>query len=137
MDSLKSTLACHTPDVGETILVTCFGSGHCPGSMMIWIEGEHGNVLFTGDFRLYRGQTKRITHLHRRHRDSHDDTYQYKPIDNLYIDMTFFRPDILHIPTREVSCQALILWIKKLLANQSNSANIYFKTRYLTKSIWQ
>jgi DNA cross-link repair 1C protein len=117
--------------VGETILVTCFGSGHCPGSVMVWIEGEHGNVLFTGDFRLYRGQAKRITHLHRRRTDDDDkdQTYTFKPIDNLYLDMTFFRPDILHIPTREVSCEALILWIKGLVADKSNTANIYFKTR--------
>ena len=99
---------------------------------MVWIEGEHGNVLFTGDFRLYRGQSKRITHLHRRRTtdDGRDDAFTFKPIDNLYIDMTFFRPDILHIPTREVSCDALILWIKGLMADKSNTANIYFKTRY-------
>ncbi|CAF0819563.1 unnamed protein product [Rotaria sordida] len=128
-DSMKNTLSSHTPHVGEAILVTCFGSGHCPGSVMIWIEGEHGNVLFTGDFRLYRGQAKRITHLHRRRTDNDkDETYIFKPIDNLYIDMTFFRPDILHIPTREVSCEALILWIKGLIADKSNEANIYFKT---------
>ncbi|UJR15922.1 hypothetical protein I4U23_002843 [Adineta vaga] len=128
-DSMKSTLSSHAPNVGEPILVTCFGSGHCPGSMMVWIEGEHGNVLFTGDFRLYRGQTKRITHLHRRRTDDgKDETHIFKPIENLYIDMTFFRPDILHIPTREVSCEALILWIKSLVADKSNTANIYFKT---------
>jgi len=100
---------------------------------MVWIEGEHGNVLFTGDFRLYRGQAKRITHLHRRRTndDAKDDNYIFKPIENLYIDMTFFRPDILHIPTREVSCEALILWIKGLFADTSNTANVYFKTRYL------
>jgi hypothetical protein len=99
---------------------------------MVWIEGEHGNVLFTGDFRLYRGQAKRITHLHRRRTDDDDkdEKYIFKPIENLYIDMTFFRPDILHIPTREVSCEALILWIKGLVADKSNTANIYFKTRY-------
>ncbi len=128
IESLKTTLSSHTPNVGETIVVTCFGSGHCPGSVMIWIEGKHGNVLFTGDFRLYHGQAKRLKHLHRRGIDD-DHDYRFKPIDNLYIDMTFFRPDILHIPTREVSCEALILWIKGLVADKSNTANIYFKTR--------
>lgn len=99
---------------------------------MIWIEGEHGNVLFTGDFRLYRGQSRRITHLQHRHQTTskqNDNEFIFKPITNLYIDMTFFRPDILHIPTREVSCDALILWIKGLIADKSNTANIYFKTR--------
>lgn len=127
MESLKNTLSSHTPHVGETIVVTCFGSGHCPGSIMIWIEGEHGNVLFTGDFRLYRGQAKHLTHLHRRRTDD-DDNYLFKPIDNLYIDMTFFRPEILHIPRREVSCEALILWIKSLLSEKS-SVNFHFKQR--------
>ena len=98
---------------------------------MVWIEGAHGNVLFTGDFRLYRGQAKRITHLHRRGENTDEQNYLFKPMDNLYIDMTFFRPDILHIPTREVSCEALILWIRNVIADKSNTANIYFKTRYL------
>lgn len=96
---------------------------------MIWIEGEHGNVLFTGDFRLYHGQAKRLTHLHRRRTDDDDDDHIFKPIDNLYIDMTFFRPEIMHIPTREVSCEALILWIKGLLCEKSN-VNFHFKQRY-------
>lgn len=134
-ESIRTTLSSHTPDVGESILVTCFGSGHCPGSMMIWIEGEHGNVLFTGDFRLYRGQAKRITHLHRRGNHDNEQEFLFKPIENLYIDMTFFRPDILHIPTREISCDALILWIKHLIADQSNIANIYFKTRFFFSRI--
>ncbi|UJR30664.1 hypothetical protein I4U23_018188 [Adineta vaga] len=124
-ESLKNTLSSHTPNVGETIVVTCFGSGHCPGSIMIWIEGAHGNVLFTGDFRLYHGQSKRLVHLHRRRTDN-DDNYIFKPIDNIYIDMTFFRPEILHIPTREVSCEALILWIKSLLKEKSN-VHFHFK----------
>ncbi|CAF0924060.1 unnamed protein product [Rotaria sordida] len=125
IESLKNTLSSHTPNVGEIVVVTCFGSGHCPGSIMIWIEGEHGNVLFTGDFRLYHGQAKRLIHLHRRRTDN-DDNYIFKPIDNLYMDMTFFRPEILHIPTREISCQALILWIKTLLSDKSN-VNFHFK----------
>lgn len=128
-ESLKTNLSSHTPHQGETIVVTCFGSGHCPGSMMIWIEGQHGNVLFTGDFRLYRGQAKRLTHLHRRRTDDDDDdNFRFKPIDNLYIDMTFFRPGILHIPTREISCDALILWMQDLIIKEPK-VNFYFKTR--------
>lgn len=130
-ESLKKTLSSHTPHVSETIVVTCFGSGHCPGSIMVWIEGEHGNVLFTGDFRLYRGQAKRLTHLHRRRtttNEEDDENFRFKPINNLYIDMTFFRPEILHIPTREVSCDALILWIKSLLVKEIN-IHFHFKQR--------
>lgn len=127
IESMKTTLSCHTPNEGEQIVVTCFGSGHCPGSIMIWIEGKHGNVLFTGDFRLYHGQSKRLKHLHR-HGDHHDENYRFKPIDNLYMDMTFFRPQILHIPTREVSCEALILWIKDFLQDKSN-VHFHFKQR--------
>jgi hypothetical protein len=100
---------------------------------MVWIEGKHGNVLFTGDFRLYHGQAKRLKHLHRRGIDD-DHDYRFKPIDNLYIDMTFFRPEILHIPTREVSCDALILWIKNLLSGKLN-IHFHFKQRYNLKKI--
>ena len=127
IQSLRNTLSSHAPNVGETIVVTCFGSGHCPGSIMVWIEGRHGNVLFTGDFRLYRGQAKRLLHLHRRRTDDGHD-HAFKPIDNLYADMTFFRPEILHIPTREVSCQALILWMRNLLG-KNPTMNFHFRTR--------
>ncbi|CAF0742771.1 unnamed protein product [Didymodactylos carnosus] len=121
----------NTNEIGETIFVTCFGSGHCPGSVMIFIEGPNGNVLFTGDFRLYIGQSKRLVQLHQRRcsdEKGNDDNYVLKPIDKLYIDMTFFRPDILYIPTREIACDALILFIKSILANSSTISNIYFKT---------
>ena len=94
---------------------------------MVWIEGKHGNVLFTGDFRLYRGQAKRLLHLHRQRTDDEHD-HAFKPIDNLYADMTFFRPEILHIPTREVSCQALILWMRNLL-RENPTMNFHFRTR--------
>jgi DNA cross-link repair 1C protein len=130
IESLKTNLSYHAPNVDETIVVTCFGSGHCPGSIMIWIEGEQGNVLFTGDFRLYHGQAQRLEHLHQQRTDDDDDhIYRFKPIDNLYIDMTFFRPNILHIPTREVCCQALILWMKTLMTADTSDVNFHLKTR--------
>lgn len=131
METLKTTLCSHTPNVDETILVTCFGSGHCPGSIMILIEGEHGTVLFTGDYRFYHGQTKRLTHLYRNGID--DARFLMKTIDNLYIDMTFFRPEILHIPTREFSCEVLIEWVKKEIKSNP-SVQFYFRARFRRKT---
>jgi DNA cross-link repair 1C protein len=85
-----------------SITVTCFGSGHCPGSLMLLFEGSQGTVLYTGDFRLYSHQSNR-----------HRIILSKKLIDTLYIDMTFFEPSIRQLPEREQACQKLIHFIQE------------------------
>ncbi|CAF3339700.1 unnamed protein product [Rotaria socialis] len=89
-------------DKNVSLTVTCFGSGHCPGSLMLLFEGSHGTVLYTGDFRLYSHQSNR-----------HRIILSKKPIDTLYIDMTFFEPSIRQLPQRKQSCQKLIHLIEQ------------------------
>lgn len=70
-----------------------------------------------------------------------------KTVDDLYVDMTFFKPDIKHIPTREESVQTLIKFINGYLEDTDRQAPyyklIYFKTsarigyEYVYQTIYQ
>jgi hypothetical protein len=95
-----------------SITVTCFGSGHCPGSLMLLFEGSHSTILYTGDFRFYSHQSNR-----------HRIILSKKLIDTLYIDMTFFEPTIRQLPEREQACEKLIQFIQQ---NETN--HFYLKT---------
>ncbi|CAF0829064.1 unnamed protein product [Rotaria sp. Silwood1] len=114
-------------DKNISITVTCFGSGHCPGSLMLLFEGCHGTVLYTGDFRLYSHQSNR-----------HRIISSKKLIDALYIDMTFFEPSIRQLPEREQACQKLIHFIE-----QYDYRYFYLKTsarvgyEYIYTSLYQ
>ncbi|XP_028252327.1 protein artemis isoform X2 [Parambassis ranga] len=76
----------------EEVVVTLLPAGHCPGSVMFLFEGCHGNVLYTGDFRLAVGDAARIEHLHSGSR--------VKDIQSVYLDSTFYDPRFYQIPTR-------------------------------------
>lgn len=95
-----------------SITVTCFGSGHCPGSLMLLFEGSHSTILYTGDFRFYSHQSNR-----------HRLILSKKRIDTLYIDMTFFDPIIRKLPERESACEKLIQFIQ-----QNDMKYFYLKT---------
>lgn len=78
----------------EEVVVTLLPAGHCPGSVMFLFEGSHGNVLYTGDFRLAGGDASRMEPLHSGSR--------VKDIQSVYLDSTFYDPRFYQIPTREV-----------------------------------
>ena len=161
---LCTEVSCESPfmvNISEkqTLTVTFCGSGHCPGSVMVFIEGPAGNVLFTGDFRLPIRCASRLVFLKQsslsndsdkqkkiqdksKYNDSTTSSNEFhmKECDHLYVDMTFFKPEIQSIPTREESVKALINFILKFLSsdksksvskndNQINFTNyIYLKT---------
>ncbi|XP_009703597.1 PREDICTED: protein artemis, partial [Cariama cristata] len=77
----------------EDIEVTLLPAGHCPGSVMFLFEGENGTVLYTGDFRLAKGEAARMELLHSGPR--------VKDIQSVYLDTTFCDPKFYHIPSRE------------------------------------
>uniref|UniRef100_A0A8D0FT44 Protein artemis n=1 Tax=Strix occidentalis caurina TaxID=311401 RepID=A0A8D0FT44_STROC len=77
----------------EDIEVTLLPAGHCPGSVMFLFEGENGTVLYTGDFRLAKGEAARLELLH--------SGTRVKDIQSVYLDTTFCDPKFYHIPSRE------------------------------------
>ncbi|KAG9330711.1 hypothetical protein JZ751_022386 [Albula glossodonta] len=76
----------------EDVVVTLLPAGHCPGSVMFLIEGNQGTVLYTGDFRLARGEAARMEHLH--------SGCRVKDIQSVYLDSTFYDPNFFQIPSR-------------------------------------
>uniref|UniRef100_A0A8C6VZ15 Protein artemis n=1 Tax=Nothobranchius furzeri TaxID=105023 RepID=A0A8C6VZ15_NOTFU len=83
----------------QEIVVTLLPAGHCPGSVMFLFEGCHGNVLYTGDFRLAVGDASRMEQLHSGSR--------VKDIQSVYLDSTFYDPRFYQIPSREVCLRGI------------------------------
>ncbi|MBN3291050.1 DCR1C protein, partial [Polypterus senegalus] len=84
----------------EDIVVTLLPAGHCPGSVMFLFEGSNGTVLYTGDFRLAKGEVTRMELLHSGSR--------IKYIKSVYLDTTFFDPRFYQIPDREECLKGII-----------------------------
>uniref|UniRef100_A0A8C8YSL1 Protein artemis n=1 Tax=Prolemur simus TaxID=1328070 RepID=A0A8C8YSL1_PROSS len=74
------------------IVVTLLPAGHCPGSVMFLFQGNNGTVLYTGDFRLAKGEAARMELLHSGGR--------VKDIQSVYLDTTFCDPRFYQIPSR-------------------------------------
>ena len=88
---------------GGCINVTPLPANHISGSAMFLFEGDKGNVLHTGDFRINLDQLK-DTPLFR-------DTVHLRevlPIDYLYIDTTFWRRDAYKLPPAADSKELII-----------------------------
>ncbi|XP_029604227.1 protein artemis [Salmo trutta] len=83
----------------EELVVTLLPAGHCPGSVMFLVEGAQGTVLYTGDFRLAKGDASRIEPLHSGSR--------VKDIKSVYLDSTFYDPRFYQIPSRETCLHAI------------------------------
>uniref|UniRef100_A0A8C5THD6 Protein artemis n=1 Tax=Malurus cyaneus samueli TaxID=2593467 RepID=A0A8C5THD6_9PASS len=83
----------------EDIVVTLLPAGHCPGSVMFLFEGGNGTVLYTGDFRLAKGEAARMELLH--------SGTRVKDIQSVYLDTTFCDPNFYHIPSRQCHFECL------------------------------
>lgn len=73
-------------------------------------EGEMGNILYTGDFRLCEGDVSRFRQLH--HLDG-----SVKVIDKLYLDTTFLSHQYMQFPSRSSSisnlCSLITSWLQE------------------------
>ncbi|XP_065066985.1 protein artemis-like isoform X2 [Rhopilema esculentum] len=98
----------------DSVLVTLIPAGHCVGSVMFLFEGQKGAVLYTGDFRMKKGDIKRIECL--------QTNKIVKKISELYIDTTFCTPSIQWLPSREESKESIISLMKSWLKNGDNKA---------------
>uniref|UniRef100_A0A8C7C0J0 Protein artemis n=2 Tax=Neovison vison TaxID=452646 RepID=A0A8C7C0J0_NEOVI len=84
----------------EEVVVTLLPAGHCPGSVMFLFQGNNGTVLYTGDFRLAKGEAARIELLHSGGR--------VKDIQSVYLDTTFCDPKFYQIPSREECLSGIV-----------------------------
>nr|XP_013799409.1 PREDICTED: protein artemis isoform X2 [Apteryx mantelli mantelli] len=84
----------------EDVEVTLLPAGHCPGSVMFLFQGENGTVLYTGDFRLAKGEAARMELLH--------SGTRVRDIQSVYLDTTFCDPKFYHIPSREECLKGIL-----------------------------
>ncbi|XP_076362278.1 uncharacterized protein LOC143253048 isoform X3 [Tachypleus tridentatus] len=106
-------------DMDSKVVVTFLPAGHCPGSVMIFLEGMNGTVLYTGDFRWGVGDAARYSALY--HSFS-----QVKDIQSIYVDTTFCFPEAMYIPSRDESFEAVKSLVQWWLNNDTNRI-IYFR----------
>ncbi|XP_060114255.1 protein artemis isoform X2 [Heteronotia binoei] len=84
----------------EDLVVTLLPAGHCPGSVMFLFQGGNGTILYTGDFRLAKGEAARMELLHSGNR--------VKDIQSVYLDTTFCDPKFYQIPSREECMKGIL-----------------------------
>ncbi|XP_038667892.1 protein artemis isoform X3 [Scyliorhinus canicula] len=95
----------------EDVLVTLLPAGHCPGSVMFLFEGRGGIVLYTGDFRLAKGEAARMELLHSGGR--------VKDIQSVYLDTTFCDPRFYQIPSREECLNGMLELVRSWITLSS------------------
>ncbi|CAD5112753.1 DgyrCDS1971 [Dimorphilus gyrociliatus] len=76
------------------VTVTLLPAGHCPGSVMFLFEGEQGNILYTGDFRLARQDIESMNALFVNGRP--------KDLKAIHCDTTFLVEKAKYLPTRQL-----------------------------------
>ncbi|XP_046437759.1 protein artemis-like [Daphnia pulex] len=94
--------------------VTSIPSGHCPGSVMFLYEGPFGTVLYTGDFRIAKGDSRKFQAFMS---NPSRPEYGLKTIDHVYLDCTFCTDSAKTFPSRQTSVDITIdlvsSWIAK------------------------
>ncbi|XP_006066060.3 protein artemis isoform X2 [Bubalus bubalis] len=94
--------------IKEEIVVTLLPAGHCPGSVMFLFQGNNGTVLYTGDFRLAKGEAARMELLHSGGR--------VKDIQSVYLDTTFCDPKYYQIPSREECLRGIMELVRSWIS---------------------
>lgn len=97
-----------------TFCVTTIPSGHCPGSVMFLYEGSFGTILYTGDFRIAKGDCRKFQAFMS---NPSRPEYGLKTIDHVYLDCTFCTDSAKTFPSRQISVDVTIAlvsnWISK------------------------
>ncbi|KAL1784597.1 artemis [Sigmodon hispidus] len=96
----------------EEIVVTLLPAGHCPGSVMFLFQGSNGTVLYTGDFRLAKGEVSRMELLHSGGR--------VKDIQSVYLDTTFCDQRFYQIPSREECLRGILELVRSWITRSPN-----------------
>ena len=112
-----------------SFIVTLIPSGHCIGSIMYYrlmpkfllnfnslfilyrflFEGLFGTVLYTGDFRIAQGDSKKLKAFKL---NPHHPDYGFKSIDHIYLDCTFCYRNAKDLPMRDECMELIITHVK-------------------------
>ncbi|XP_065523513.1 protein artemis isoform X2 [Lathamus discolor] len=79
---------------------------------MFLFEGENGTVLYTGDFRLAKGEAARMELLH--------SGTRVKDIQSVYLDTTFCDPKFYRIPSREECLKGILELVRSWISLTRN-----------------
>lgn len=114
--------------IPQHIAVTLIPAGHCPGSVMFLLSGENGTVLYTGDFRYHVGDAVKLKSLFT------PSGLLRHSIDSVYADTTFFIPEALTIPSREL-CRDLIIqyaqdWLQREETSGRQIVHVFGRSNY-------
>ncbi|KAJ3146586.1 hypothetical protein HDU86_008466 [Geranomyces michiganensis] len=91
---------------GQTVTLTLLNANHCVGSAMFLIEGENGNVLYTGDMRAEAWFVRGVA-------DYVDQGIIPDDLATVYLDTTFCHEDYASFPTRAESIEHIIRIIRQ------------------------
>ncbi|GAU93527.1 hypothetical protein RvY_05453 [Ramazzottius varieornatus] len=107
----------HDGEVEYSLTVTTLQAGHCPGSVMFVFDGPNGRVLYTGDFRLYPGQSANLVGLP-------------ACVKTVYLDTTFCFAGANKFPRREEAIKSLCAIVKQwTMKNPAAPVFVNTKTR--------
>ena len=98
-----------------SLSVTTLQAGHCPGSVMFVFDGYNGTVLYTGDFRLYPGQSAVLPKLPRN-------------VKTVYLDTTFCFPGADKFPKREEAIKSLCTMVSQW-TRKNPAAPVFVSTK--------
>ncbi|XKL63304.1 hypothetical protein PGB90_005668 [Kerria lacca] len=103
-------------NVNTDVVVTYLPTGHCPGAVMILIEYDNRRILYSGDFRVYVDDLKKM-----KSRLSNPDG-SVIDIDELYLDTTWAVPSQFDdFPSRESSKNVITETIESWLLTTNES----------------
>lgn len=115
------------------VRITALDAHHCPGSAMFLVEGERGNVLYTGDIRVEYGPGN----AYQQYLEQHPALLAYlcgqKHMDRIFLDTSLATPLVPRICDQKVSAQSLLLEIDRL----PRDAIVWFRTwTFGYENIW-
>ncbi|KAJ3172856.1 hypothetical protein HDU87_007780 [Geranomyces variabilis] len=90
---------------GQTVTLTLLNANHCVGSTMFLIEGENGNVLYTGDMRAEAWFVRGVA--------EYVDQGIIPDLATVYLDTTFCHEDYASFPTRAESTESIVRIIRQ------------------------
>lgn len=118
----------------KTLSVTTIPAGHCPGSIMFLFETNSKKILYTGDYRINKGDIRKLDVFY-------NSIKQVKIIDTIYLDTTFFSKSYREFPKRRDSLREVCRIIENHITHDRNfsvtiSTGAKYGYEYVFKEIY-